>query len=169
MKILEETKNYKIVKINENNISQVFNLCKHNKKYYEYLQENVSLDGVKSIINELPPNTSINNKYFVGLYKANKLIAILDLIDGYPEENNAFIDLFMVDVRCQGKGVGQDIIKNLLNTLKIKNYSSLGLGVIDKNKEALSFWKKIGFETTGQIYNNEKYNIVMLNYNLGSL
>jgi len=164
--VFENFIDYKIVKIEDSNIGQVFNLCKQNKKYYEYLQEKASLDGVKSIINELPPNTTIDKKYFVGFYKANRLVAILDLIDGYPDENNAFIGLFMIDVNCQGKGVGQDIIKNILNSLKNNNYSGVGLGVIDKNKEALSFWKKMGFEKTGQIYNHEKYNVIMLNYNL---
>ena len=148
-------KNYNVVKIDNSNIEEVFKLCKHNTKYYEYLQEHPTLDGVRNILTELPPNTTLNNKHFVGFYQNNKLVAILDLIDGYPNKNMAFIGLFMVDINLQGLGVGKNIIKQLLRFLKNKKYISCDLGVIETNVEATEFWNKLGFTKTGQIFNHE--------------
>ncbi|MBO5884687.1 MAG: GNAT family N-acetyltransferase, partial [Clostridia bacterium] len=116
--ILTAVDGYKVAKIDESNIEQVFNLCKQNKQYYEYLQESPTLQNVKNILNELPPNTTINQKYFVGFYNKTELIAILDLIDSYPKNKSVFIGLFMVDTKYQGIGVGQHIIKTLLHNLK---------------------------------------------------
>lgn len=165
-KIYNYFKNYCVTPINNSNVNEVFDLCKHNNKYYSHLQETATLDGVKNIVNELPPNTTLDNKYFVGFYKDNKLVAILDLIDGYPNKNTAFIGLFMVDINLQGLGVGKGIISKLLKFLKSKKYSSCDLGVIETNIEAISFWEKLGFEKTGKIYNHEKYNVIMMSNKL---
>ena len=159
-------KNYSVIQINDSNINEVFELCKHNNKYYAHLQESATFEGIKSIVCELPPNTTLNNKYFVGFYKDNKLVAILDLIDGYPDKNIAFIGLFMVDINIQGLGVGKNIISDLLNFLKSKKYISCDLVVIETNVDAISFWTKLGFEITGKIYNHEKYNLVMMSCKL---
>ena len=35
-------------------------------------------------MNAIPPNVVIERKYQVGFYDENKLLAALDLIDGYP-------------------------------------------------------------------------------------
>jgi ribosomal protein S18 acetylase RimI-like enzyme len=159
-------KNYEIIKIDDSNILDVFKLCKNNKKYYEYLQEQPTIDGVKSIITELPPNTSLENKYFVGIYKNKKMVAILDLIDGYPTKDNAFIGLFMMNKDLQCKGIGKKIIIELLDFLKSKKYVSCELGVIETNVEAVSFWSKLGFEKTGKVYTHEKYKVIMMNCRL---
>ena len=155
-------KNYSVTKIDDSNIDEVFELCKQNTNYYAHLKEQVTLDGVKSIISELPPNTTLNNKYFLGFYLNDKLVAILDLIDGYPKEHCAFIGLFMVDINLQGLGLGKNIIKQLLRFLKNKKYISCDLGVIETNVEATEFWNKLGFTKTGQIFNHEKYNVIMM-------
>ena len=34
----------------------------------------------------LPDNIDIKDKYYVGYFKNEKLIAVLDLIDGYPKK-----------------------------------------------------------------------------------
>jgi len=159
-------KDYQVNRISDTNIQEVFELCKKNERYYKYLKEDATLDGVKNIMKELPPNTEIKNKYFIGFYKSNKLIAILDLIDGYPKKNQAFIGLFMIADTLQGQGIGKSIILDLIKFLKSKNFTACNLGVIEDNIEAISFWSKVGFVTTGQIYNHDKYNVVMMNYKL---
>jgi len=165
-KLYHYFKNYRITPINDSNINEVFELCKHNNKYYKHLQETATLDGVKNIVSELPPNTTLDKKYFVGFYKDNKLVAILDLIDGYPNKKTAFIGLFMVDINLQGLGVGKNIISELIKFLKSKKFIYCDLGVIETNTEAISFWEKLSFKKTGKIYNHEKYNVIMMSNKL---
>lgn len=40
-------------------------------------------------MNAIPPNVVIERKYYVGFYDGNKLLAVLDLIDGYPTTSTA--------------------------------------------------------------------------------
>ena len=70
----------------------------------------------------------------------------------------------MVDSSFHNKGIGKQIIYNLLKFLEKEKYYSCDLGVIGDNKEALSFWTKMGFLKTGKVYNHEKYNVIMLSY-----
>ncbi|MBO5394775.1 MAG: GNAT family N-acetyltransferase [Clostridia bacterium] len=158
--------NYTVIKIEGSNIHDVFELCKQNKKYYEYLQEQATLDAVQNMLTELPPNTKLKDKYFLGFYQNKSLVAILDIIDGYPVKGKAFIGLFMIDQALQGKGIGKNIIKQLLSFLTSKNYASCELGVIDTNVEAQQFWTKLGFEKTGKTYTHEKYNVIMMSCKL---
>lgn len=60
----------------------------------------------------LPPNVSIENKYYIGFFKNEKLIAIMALILQYPNVDTAFIGLFMMDEHEQGKGIGSKIISD---------------------------------------------------------
>ena len=41
--------------------------------------------SIESDMMALPNNIDIKDKYYVGYFKNEKLIAVLDLIDGYPK------------------------------------------------------------------------------------
>ena len=72
----------------------------------------------------LPPNKSYDDKYYIGFFENDSLVAIMDLILGYPTEEIAFIGLFMTNVQYQNKGIGSNIIRDTcdyLNDLGYKN------------------------------------------------
>ena len=67
----------------------------------------------ESILNDmaaLPPRTPRDRKYYLGYFQGEKLIAVLDLILGYPNAATAFIGLFMMAKSEQGQGAGSRII-----------------------------------------------------------
>ena len=158
-------KKYDIISIDESNINDVYCLCKSNKKYYEYLQENLTLDNVKKIMTDLPPNKDLSDKYLMGFCQNGELIAVLDLVDGYPQKDIAFIGLFLVDNNYHNRGVGRYIISNLLEFLQNNKFISCELGVIEDTQEAIIFWEKMGFRRTGTVYRHEKYDVIMMSYN----
>lgn len=55
----------------------------------------------------------------------------------------------MVRKELHGTGVGSQIIGELLEFLKQQQFENVRLGCIEDNKEAKSFWQKMGFEFTG--------------------
>ena len=42
----------------------------------------------------LPPNKEMCDKYYLGFYDGEKLIAVMDFIMAYPDELTAFIGFF---------------------------------------------------------------------------
>lgn len=153
---------YDLKNLNEEDLSAIYDLCKKNKKYYEYIRINPTFDNVKEILNEVPPRSSLDKKNCIGFFIENKLIAILDLIEDYPNTDSCFIGLLIIDVDYQSKGIGKDIVNSLFEAIKENSYKRIELGAIEDNVDAIRFWNKMGFIATGTVYNHEKYNVVMM-------
>ncbi len=146
---------YDVRKITEDDIDDVYNLCKSNTKYYEYIKSVPTKESLTEVISDIPDGTCEKDKYFVGFFdKKNRLVAVLDLITGYPEKDDAFIGWFMVDAESQGEGIGSDIFADVRAAMKSSGYDYVALSCVKNNKEALEFWKKQGF--TEKESNDEK-------------
>ena len=136
---------YQVRQLLEEDVPAIYQLCSANHLYYEYCPPFVTEKGIKEDMVALPPHTTMQDKYFIGFYDANKLIAVLDLISGYPKPSIAFIGFFMTDTSVQGKGIGSKIIAYLCDYLKAQNYQTVQLAWVKGNPQAEHFWLKNGF------------------------
>ena len=137
---------FRVRRITEKEISDVYGLCRANRRDYRIMETKPSLRGLTEVISEVPPGSAPECKHFVGFYDAeDRLAAILDLITGYPEEDDAFLGWFMVDAGRQGAGVGSQLFADLRAALRAQGYDHLSLAVAPENTEALAFWEKQGF------------------------
>lgn len=101
--------------------------------------------SIESDMMTLPGNIDIKDKYYVGYFKNEKLIAVLDLIDGYPKKDIVFIGFFMMDINVQKNGIGSTIVNELIEYLTTLKYKKVRLGWINGNLQAEHFWIKNGF------------------------
>lgn len=161
MNIKELSKTYTVQKLEENDISGIFELCKKNPQYYRYCPPEVTKDAIKEDMTALPPNKTMKDKYYIGFFDGTKLVAVMDLIAGYPNEETAFIGFFMMDADLQGQGIGTQIIGEACDYLK-DNFSKIRLGYVKGNKQSESFWLKNQFEKTGIESKQKKYTVVMM-------
>ena len=153
---------YRVKKITEADISAVYKLAKSNAKYYEYMKTVPTRESLTEVISELPEGASKNSKHFVGFYNADDvLVAVLDLITGYPESDDAFIGWLMVDGAMQGRGVGSGIFADVRAAMKAAGYDYMSLGVVEANTEAMEFWKSQEFKVVGEEQQPE-YRIIVL-------
>ena len=58
---------------------------------------------ILSDLAKLPHGMSLFDNHFVGYFDKGKLVAVLDLLEGYPSEETAFIGLFILDKAYQGR------------------------------------------------------------------
>ena len=96
-------------------IQDIYSLCSKNVLYYKYCPPFVTEQSIICDMIALPPGKEANDKYYVGYYDADKLIAVMDLIMAYPDEHTAFIGFFMMNASYQGKGEGSDIVNRVLS------------------------------------------------------
>lgn len=144
---------YNIIKIQEQQYNDVYHLQKENIIYFQYTNEYpIQYKDIISEITELPPNTSIDQKYYIGFYLDDTLVAIMDYIDGYPNDKTYWIGLFILDINYQGLGIGTKIMNTFL---KLSN-KTIQLGCLSNNQEGLAFWNKFGFKQIRRAYNKEK-------------
>ena len=151
---------YKVRKITESDISAVYRLAKTNRRYYRYLGRIPTRESLTDIISEVPKGVSMQCKHFVGFYDDDdRLVAVMDLITGYPESDDAFIGWLMVDGDLQGKGVGSGIFADVRAAMKAAGYDYMSLAVIKKNEEAVKFWESQGFSEDGESVSTEGYEV----------
>ena len=154
---------YSVKKITEADISPVYRLAKSNTRYYEYLGTIPTRESLTEVISELPDGVNPTCKHFVGFYSDDDvLVAVMDLITGYPENDDAFIGWLMVDGAMQGRGVGSGIFADVRAAMKAAGYDYLSLGCIESNEEAIAFWKGQGFRETGAATETDGYTVVTL-------
>ncbi len=149
---------YRVKTIDEDDIQDVYNLCKENRRYYRYLHERPSKQNLTEVITKLPDGTGMEDKHFVGFYDTEgHLVALLDLITGYKEPDDAFVGWFIVDAKMQGQGIGSQLFADIRAALSGLGYDKLRLGCIEGNVEAERFWQNMGFSFNGASTQEEKY------------
>jgi RimJ/RimL family protein N-acetyltransferase len=105
---------------------------------------------------------NLSDKYYLGFYQDGALIAVMDLISGYPNAENAFIGFFMTAQETQGKGVGSSIIAEICQFLKQAGFSFVRLGYAKGNLQSEAFWMKNKFEQTGEEVSADGYVLVVM-------
>lgn len=102
---------YQVRMLREEDIEDIYELSIGNPLYFHYCPPTVTKQTILVDMNALPPGMTIEDKFYMGFYENEVLVAVMDLITNYPNEQTAFIGLFMVNNRCQNKGVGSKIIR----------------------------------------------------------
>lgn len=141
-------------------IPQIYELCKSNPLYYEHCSPFVSAESIRKDMAALPPHKTMEDKFYVGYFDGNKLIAVLDLIREYPDKATVFIGFFMMNVTMQYRGVGTGIIDELCLHLQQQGYSHIRLSWVKGNPQAEHFWHKNGFAETGVTSQTENYTMI---------
>lgn len=132
-------------------IDEIYNLCRHNVMYYKHLKESLSKEGIRDDLLALPPGITNEYKYYIGFYENKELIAVIDLIEGYPSNDIAYIGFFMMNIEKQGLGIGSSIIEELAKYLSSINMKKIRLAYVVGNKQSENFWRKNGFISTGEL------------------
>lgn len=137
--------NYYVRKLKEDDLETIYQLSIGNRIFYEHHPPFVTRESILEDMNALPPGKEYEDKFYIGFFSENKLLAVMDLIEGFPRENVAFIGLFMMDRQYQGKGIGSQIIQECIQCLRESGFRAVQLGVDKGNPQSFAFWKKNGF------------------------
>lgn len=148
---------YSVRKMTVEDKNRIYDLCSGNPLYYRHCPPFVTLASIEDDLKALPPNISADRKHYVGFFDGDSLVAVLDLIDGYPREDIAFIGFFMTDASVQGRGMGSFIITELCASLKKSGFQRLRLAWVKDNPQASRFWQKNGLIPFGETANNGPY------------
>ena len=142
---------YAVRVLSYSDVSLIHNICKGNTIYYEHCGRENTTEDIYNDLTITPPGKDLSDKYYVGFFCENHLIAVMDLIDGYPNDSTAFIGFFMMNIDYQGKGIGTGIITQLLVYLKQAGFKMVRLGIDKGNPQSTHFWHKNGFKEVKEV------------------
>lgn len=162
MNLFELSLQYDVRKLTEKDIEIILELSVENPLFFQFCPPQVTRKSIREDMNVLPPDVDRENKYYIGFFEKEKLVAVMDLILGYPERNAAFIGLFMMRKSKQGQGIGSSIVSDCAGLLRNQGYQKIRLAYAKGNPQSERFWKKNGFEHTGEEMEKDGYTAVLM-------
>ncbi len=141
-----------------NDVDIIYDMSYKNDIFYKYHPPFVTKESIIEDMDALPPHKSYDDKYYIGFFEDNSLVANMDLILGYPTAEIAFIGLLMTNVLYQNKGIGSSIVGDVCNYLKQLGYKKVRIGVDKENPQSNSFWRKNGF----YLISEKEFNVMEL-------
>ena len=156
------SKQYTVKQLTDTDVAAVYALCKENPLYYQHCPPFVTEDSIRADMKALPPRKTMEDKYYLGFYEGDVLLAVMDLILGFPNEETAFVGFFMMNKEYQGKGIGTELMQEVYTYLKQCGFKFVRLGFAKGNPQSEHFWLKNGFIPTGVEAQNEGYVVVVL-------
>lgn len=159
MKIEDLSPRYRISRLTDDDLPQLLSLCRTNPLFFQHCPPEASLETLAADLRALPPRKTHEDKYYLGFWMGEELVAALDLILRFPNEHTAFIGFFMLHAAHQGHGEGSRLIGEILSCLG-REFSHVRLGYVKGNEQSMHFWHKNGFAETGVIVQSSGYEIV---------
>ena len=140
------SKRYSVRVFEESDVETLVEICKQNTVFYEYTEARPTKENILNDMKATPPGITMDDKYYFGFFDDRELIAIMDLIDGYPKAEIAYIGFFMMNPQYQGKQIGTAIIGETVEYLCGTGKTAVRLAIDKGNPQSAHFWKKNGFE-----------------------
>lgn len=136
---------YTIRRLTDADVPMLYAWMLRNDQYFRYCGGSTTPERVRQDLTLCPPGTTPAQKHYVGFFDADTLVAVMDLIDGYPDADTAFIGFFMMNKDLQGQGTGTAIVRDALAALRALGYTAVRLGIDKENPQSNHFWRKNGF------------------------
>jgi len=141
---------YEIHPITKDNYLDVWSIYETNQDFFMLTEgKEATPTGIIESIIAIPDGFSIENKYFISLWKDNNPIAVLDFLVGYPNSDCVWVGLLLVHGSLKGKSIGIEIMNAVIATTQTVGMKDIMLGVIATNTRGIDFWRKLGFVQTG--------------------
>ena len=144
------SKRYSVRILEEADIEMLARICKQNTVFYEYTEARPTKESILDDMKATPPGITMDDKYYFGFFDGRELVAIMDLIDGYPTREVAYIGFFMMNPQYQGKQIGTAIIDEVIDYLLSTGKTSVRLAIDKGNPQSTHFWKKNGFDVLSE-------------------
>lgn len=117
-----------------------------------------SASDAPGLLSDVPPGYTVHDKYFFGIYRGEVMIGCADVLRGWRHATQSMIGLLLFAEAFQGSGYGTLAYRRLEDMIRgWDGMESIRIGVIDTNRPALAFWRKMGFAETGEQPRSTQY------------
>ena len=141
-------------------IELILDLVQKNMQFYKYTEAKPIRKQILRDMSATPPRTDPSDKYYFGFFDGDVLVAIMDLVEGYPTKDIAYIGFFMMNASYQGKGEGSDIVNRVLSYISSTGAKAVHLAIDKGNPQSTRFWQKNGFKILGEVEVHGWYKLV---------
>jgi ribosomal protein S18 acetylase RimI-like enzyme len=129
-------------------------LCRSCADFYELIEgQSPSDETAAEILGPLDSKYTRGTKHVWGVEKEGRLIAVAELLEGYPASHGWYIGLLLVIPAHRRQGVGAQLCAALLRWMGQRGASIVRLVVQQQNAGARAFWERQGFTLEREGFN----------------
>lgn len=153
--------NFEVELVTLNNLNDYENIFYCNEEYYLITDGRPATkqDCIETI--EYGIDFPKDTYYCIGFSLNGETVALLSVLEGYPQADTLYIGLFLMNEKYKRKSIGTKIISTVINEAFSAKFISVKLSVQDNNISGYSFWRKLGFKVTNKCNCNDFYNLSM--------
>lgn len=145
------SRRYAVRRLGDSDADAMLAFCRQNAQYYRYCGSQPSRALMLNDLHMTPPGKDESSKFYVGFYDGGTLVAIMDLIEGYPDDEGCYIGFFMMNIDRQGRGTGSAIVGEVCEYLRGAGFGTVRLAIDRDNPQSNHFWKKNGFRVVREV------------------
>ena len=151
---------FDVREVHDSAVTDVHLLARSNHRFWREVGERPTMAATTAIVKDVPEGAE--EKHFLGFYDENdELVAVMDLIVGYPDEHGALIRWFTVVADRHRQGIGSQLFADVRAALSAQGVTHLTLQVPEQ-EGALAFWAEQGFAATGERFEGGRFPTVTL-------
>lgn len=91
------------------------------------------------------PGGNLAEAVKLGFWQDGVLLGFIEMSFGYPEPNDAYIGLLMLDKAARGAGIGPQLLAKATRRAHAKGATRQLVAVLDANPRGRAFWQREGF------------------------
>jgi ribosomal protein S18 acetylase RimI-like enzyme len=118
----------------------------------------VQPEDAMSFLFDIPPEKTLDDKFVFAIEKEARIVALVDVLMNYKEENVWWIGLLLIHPDMRGKGMGRQIVDFLRENFIHQGVREIRMGVLEENTPGQIFWKRMGFNPI-ELIPNRQYGI----------
>ena len=146
---------YAVRALTDADVDAMAALAAGNDQFYRYYSGRPTPEAMREDLRLLPPDTDPAQKHYVGFFEGERMVALLDLIDGYPDADTAYLGFFMLERGCQGRGVGTALYREIEAALRRAGKQRVRLAINKGNPQSTHFWTKQGFSVLKEVVRDD--------------
>ena len=81
---------YAVRPLTAGDVDKILALCAENEQFYRYHPPLATRESVLEDMTALPPGKCAADKHYLGFFDRETLVAVLDLIERYPQDDTAY-------------------------------------------------------------------------------
>ena len=81
-----------------------------------------------------------------GLERDDELVGALDVLRDYPQPDDWYLGLLLLEPQSRSGGLGERVVANLRSWIAGQGGHAIRLAVNDLNEDGARFWMKMGFQ-----------------------
>lgn len=141
-----------VVELGAADQSRLSELCRLCSDFFELIEGQPGGPATAAeILGPLPEHVTSGTKRVFGIERGSELIAVVELLDGFPRRGEWYVGLLLVVPPLRREGLGTKIWVGLRDWIRSQGGAVVRLVVQKQNRRALTFWERQEFHVEQEV------------------